>query len=75
MDGNHRCVWCGLILLNRVHWETIPCDDYAENGREVTLPFCNEGCAKAYIDAMDPNEYEANERWKQFKRSDYEVVR
>lgn len=53
MNGNHRCVWCGLILFDRIHWETVPCDDYTENGREATLPFCNEGCAKAYIDELE----------------------
>lgn len=48
MLGNERCVYCGLILFEPVYHETLKCDDYAETGRTVVLPFCNEGCADAY---------------------------
>jgi len=48
-----RCVFCGLTIVGRTHWENIQCDDYDETGRCVTLPFCNEGCANAYIEEMN----------------------
>lgn len=50
---SERCTYCGHVITGSVHYETIKCDDYEENGRVVgPMPFCSQGCVDAYIEEM-----------------------
>ena len=45
---DYWCMYCGLGIQGQPHWETL-----RDDGEEVSMPFCNEGCATAYIEEMN----------------------
>ncbi len=50
---SERCTYCGEAITGRIHYETLKCDDYEENGRVAgPMPFCSNECAQAYIDEL-----------------------